>query len=499
MKKLALIVMLLALHFATAQESTTKLTVTESEEYKDKVKANDILSIHTTESGLTGIVRNSKRDILFDIFDANLKKVFNEVVESDKKETFVGELFYDNEIKFFTVYAPKKTERIVYCHIFDIAAKTHKKVKLFETTVEKKQLLFSGQNKRQTSFAISPNGNYFAITTDNIKKNSNSYTIRVFNANNLSLLYEKAYQEHEKRFYQHNDLSIDDNATVYGLGKLFIKGRSLKRKGDANYEFVLNKVTQSGTNDITISLGEDEHIQSLNISIIQDELHLLGFYSEKNVFKIKGGCNFVIDTNALAVKRKRSYELPIEVYKDLYGENRADRKKSKGKEISNFYVDYVLQDNNGNTYILAEEFYITQTYVSTGTTGGYWVTTYHYDDILIMKFDAKGELSWGRSIFKKATAPSYNAFLKDDQLHVILNSGKRLTEKNDGRTKVSKGFLESTALFDFVYSADGKVSYDKIQDNKGNTYYTPYFGTFENNTFIMASDGRKKKQFMILK
>lgn len=130
--------------------------------------------------------------------------------------------------------------------------------------------------------------------------------------------------------------------------------------------------------------------------------------------------------------------------------------------------------------------------------GGYWTTTYHYDDILILKFNAQGELDWGRSIFKRATSPSYNAFLKNDELHVVLNSGKNLTEKKDGRTKASKGWFESSALYDFVYSSNGDVSYDKIQNNKGKTFYLPYYGTFSNNKFIMMSSARKKKQFMIL-
>ena len=64
--------------------------------------------------------------------------------------------------------------------------------------------------------------------------------------------------------------------------------------------------------------------------------------------------------------------------------------------------------------------------------GGYWQTTYHYDDILIMKFDNNGKLDWSRSVFKKAQSPSYNAFIKNDELHVILNSGKNLNEKKDG-------------------------------------------------------------------
>ncbi|MAP54950.1 MAG: hypothetical protein CL605_08625 [Altibacter sp.] len=480
-------------------QSTTNLNVSESAEYKDEVKSTEVLTIHTTSSGKTAIVRNAKRDLLFDIFDANLIKTVSKVVESDKDETYVGDLFYKDQLKLFTVYAPEKDERIIYCHTLDIATGTHTKTTLFTTTVEKKQSLFGSRKNHKTGFALSPNGKYIAVATDDIRKNKNSYTIRVFDAASEALQYERSYQEDEKHEFIHNDLFIDDNAAVYSLGKLFRNGRSNKNsKGDANYVFVLNKITKDKADELIVKL-DDEHIQSLTISQTNDKLHLLGFYSERNASRVKGGCDFVIDTNSFSVTTKKTHPLPKQVYEDLYGYRTAERKNDKKKELKNFEVDYVLTDSQGGTYLIAEEFYETTTYVRTGTTGGYYQTVYHYDDILVLKFAANGDLAWGRSVFKRDTSPSYNAFLKDDQLHIILNSGKNLTEKDDGRTKVSRGWFESSSLYDFEYTVDGQVAYNKIQDNRGNEYYLPFYGTYAADTFIMMNDGRKKKTFMTLK
>jgi hypothetical protein len=78
-----------------------------------------------------------------------------------------------------------------------------------------------------------------------------------------------------------------------------------------------------------------------------------------------------------------------------------------------------------------------------------------------------------------------------------LNSGKNLTEKSDGRTKVSKGFFGSTALYDINFTANGDEKYDKIQDNRGSNFYHPPYGTYNNGKFILMSYGREK-QFMTL-
>ena len=496
-RQVLLILPLFLIQFSIAQK-TSKLQVRESTEYKDEVKTFDIKSIHTTSSNLTGIVRESKRDILFDVFDSDLKKVFSKTVGIDRKERFIGELFFDDEIKYFTVYSPRKNERVVYCHVLNLERMSYKREEIFRTSVEKKQSLFNGDNKRQTSFALSPNGQYFAMSTDDIKKNFNSYTIRVYDSKSLAMIYKQSYREDTERFYEPNDIMVSNDGNVYALGKLFKEGKKQKKEGNANYEFVLNEISNSTTRELFVDLDEDKHIQSLSITMMDDELHLIGFYSEKNVRRIKGGCNFLIDSGTLSILNKKFLNFPQEIYDDLYGYRQAERKKDE--EFSSFYIDYVLIDDAGSTYILAEEFYITSQYVSNGLNGGgYWFNTNHYDDVLIIKFNANGDLDWGRSIFKRATEPSYNAFLKNGELHVILNSGKKLTEKTDGRTKASKGWFESSALYDFVYSSSGDVSYDKIQDNKGNTFYAPFYGTFENGSFIMMSSrNSKKKQFMTL-
>lgn len=498
MKKIICIAVVLSIHLLHAQ-GTTQLQITESAEFKDEISVSSgVLAIHTTSNGKTGLIRANKNNFLLDVFDAQLNKIFSKTVESDKKESFDGYVSYGAEIKYITVLSPNKRERIIYCNTFNIEKQTYTQKELFKADVEKGGL-FTGRNKRGTNVAISPNGKYIAIATDNIKKNLNSYKVHVFDSETLKLVYDKSYQEDADNYFEPNDLFIDDEATVYPLGKLFISGKSQIKGGAANYEFVLNKLTKSDSQSLKISLDNDLHISSLAMNYYENKLNLVGFYSNERAGNIKGGCNFEINTSNFSVGSKKNTVLPKDVYDDLYGDAKAERHDKKKKELNSFYVDYIVRDSQGNTFLLAEEFYTTQTYVSTGMNGGgYWTTTYHYDDILILKFDKTGAINWGRSIFKRATSPSYNAFLKDDQLHVLLNSGKNLSEKSDGRTKVSKGFFESTALYDFTYSVDGEVTYNKIQDNKGNNYYMPFYGTFNADVFIMVSDGVRKKQFMIL-
>jgi len=279
---------------------------------------------------------------------------------------------------------------------------------------------------------------------------------------------------------------------------LFLEGRIQKRGGKANYDFVLNKISDSELITKNVNFNKDEHISSLIISNIDNQIRLMGFYSDERAGKIKGALIFNVDTESMEVSENKSFKLPEVVYKDLYNVNKAKRKKNKEQELSSYYVDYVIDDNNGNTYLLAEEFFVTTVYISNGMNGGYWQTVYHYNNVLVLKLNAENELEWARSIFKRAKAPSYSAFIKNRELHVILNSGKKLTKKDDGRVKVSKGLFESSSLYDIVFNYKGDVSYNKIQNNKGNTFYTPYYGVFNGDRFITISRSGGKKQFLIL-
>lgn len=476
---------------------TDYFEIKESQKYRDQHKSTNIIGIHTTAQNLTIIARKSKATLIFETFDENAKGKKIKSVKLDKKENFVGELFYDNQLRIFMVQSPTKTKRILNCYTLDLSTFNYTKSTLLDTTVEKKSVLFSGQNKRQTNFSISPNNKFIAITTDNVKRNSNSYDVHLFDANTLAPIFTKGYYANEEKYYSSSDMIVDNNGVVFSIGKEYFKGNRERKQSKANYSYVITKIDNDKIATGKIDLTEDEFIKNMNLSFYKNNIRLIGYYSQDKVYGIKGVSQFSVDKNTLSILEKKKEALPTKVFEDLYGYRNAKSKKES--ELTSFNLDYILEDENGNTFLIAEEFYMVQVYMSNGVNGGgYYITTYHYDDILITKLDANGNLKWGRSIFKRATEPSYNAFLKDDKLYILLNSGKKLKDKTDGRLKVSKGWFESTSLYAFIYDIDGNLKYEKIQDNKGKTMYSPYLGSYNNEKFVMYNHSKGYKKIMIL-
>ncbi len=498
MKKTFLFSFFVMLSMQVMNSQSTYFDVKESEKFVDKHRGTNVLTVHTTDKNETIIARSSRKKLIFEIYDENVKNTFNYAVSISKKEKVQSQLFFNNELKIFTLYSPSKSERVINCHILNLETKQHRTVELFKTTVEKKQVLFRGRNKRQTNFSISPNEDFLAIATDDIRKNSNSYLIHVFDAKSLTLLYTKSYYSNTEKYYTSSDMIVDNNGNVFTLGKEFFEGKKEKIDDRANYSFVITKINENDISSKEIALEENELIESLVMIDKDDVFDLFGFSSEKVAGRINSVSQIKLNPENLEILDKKRTKLPEQVYQDIYGSRKV--KKKKNKELRSFYLDHVIEDELGNTYLLAEEFFITSVYVSNGMNGGgYTQTVYHYNDILILKLNAEGELDWGRSIFKKATEPSYNAVVHNNKLHVLLNSGKNLKVKEDGRTRVSQGWLQSSSLYDFIYDEKGDVTREKIQENKGKTLYIPYLGNYRNDTFIMFNRSKLNRRLMVLK
>jgi hypothetical protein len=283
MKKIILILIIIS--FSDFYSQTTKLKVSESAEFRDEKRSEGVLALHTTPSGKTGLIRASKKSFLVDVFDKNLNQTHTELIESSKKEYFFEYVTFGDEIKFITIEEPSKRERIVYCITYNIEKKSFNKKELFKANVEKGGL-FTGRNKRSTNVVISPNGQYIAIATDNVKKNLNSYLVHVFDASTMNLVFKKSYQEHEDNYFEPNDVAVDNDGNAFTLGKLFTVGKSQKKDGEANYEFMLYKLSKNDTKNIKIKLEEGKHVASLRMVLVQNRLNILGFYFLSNIMSI---------------------------------------------------------------------------------------------------------------------------------------------------------------------------------------------------------------------
>ena len=342
-----IVTLVLCLFIFNVNGQSSYFDVLESKKYNDHFKTTTIRSVNTSDNNHTIIARTTLDNLIFETFNENAKGKKVLIKEFEKKEVFASELFYDNKVKIFTVTSPSRIDRVVNCHIYDALNYTYKKIELFKTTVEKRRLLFSNKNKRSTNFAISPNNNLIAIATDITKENSNSYLVHVFNAQTLKLVYSKNYYTNPENYFESTDMAIDNNGNVFSVGKEYKIGKRERKNAQVNYSLVLSRVSEDNFDTQKIELGEKEYIKNLTITFNEKKVNLFGYYAEKRANRIKGICQIKVNQNNLSVLHKKNTEIPLEVYKNLFGYY-ADYEKGKG--LRNFALDHVLSDKDGNTF-----------------------------------------------------------------------------------------------------------------------------------------------------
>jgi hypothetical protein len=264
---------------------------------------------------------------------------------------------------------------------------------------------------------------------------------------------------------------------------------------------VVNKINSEEAKSVYLENGSDFHFDYLVIQPVNEDVVVSGFFSESDISNIKGTCFFTLDKTTLNEKNRNINHFPEQVYADMFSSGRAERKSRKNKELKNFYLDFAIRTELGNIYLIAEKYYETGGPFASSTPIVFASsfdppTQANYDDILVVKLNPKGEQEWARGIFKSDTKPSYNYFLKGEHLHILLNSGKNLTLKEDGRTKISKGLFEGRALFDIAFTPEGDVEYHAINENKRNTTFDPFRGSADSEGFYMLNAVANKRQIM---
>jgi len=478
----------------------TAFTIQETESFKDTKRNTSFEELFTLSNGEMVAVRSGKRRLMVSTF-SNAYEVSKDIeIDLERKQEFVGASQDDVSLHVFTITKVDKLTKYVTAYTYVSGAATLKSKKLYTVHKDEARISKFGSlvsKKHERIFRTSPDGNYLAFALENIDESTNSFSIRVFDKN-LEQVYQTSYMESADNYYAFDDFIVTNNAEVLSAGKLYKKGRREKRGGKANYEYVVYRVTQEGADAHQFDMG-DNFVKELKFAIAQPNIRLLGFYSEKNSNRMKGIVSYTF-TN-FDIKNVKTVEQPFPetLFQDIYSESRAKKLADKEKELRDYYLDHTLVDDAGNAYLLAEQFYITQSTIASGNGMFATNSTPHYDNILVVKFNQKGEVLWARSLFKSDNRPSYNAFVLDTTLHVLLNASKNLSERKDGRTKMKRTIFSSTALYDVTFNSEnGDLTYTTLQENSDKVTYRPYLGSYRDNTIILPNVSKRNKSFLIL-
>lgn len=140
-------------------------------------------------------------------------------------------------------------------------------------------------------------------------------------------------------------------------------------------------------------------------------------------------------------------------------------------EIKNLIFKSVHLTPSKSILFSAEEYFVTKGEdISSGATQ--ITERYHYNDIVLAKLSASGDMEWARNINKTevtqgdASYASYTAYGQGEDMYFFINSGENPQKIGNERILFKQGFSRNPNMFVIKVDATGSLSYKKLVDDK---------------------------------
>lgn len=520
MKKITLIILLLAAFNSTAQD----ISIIKSEIFKDSKKNSSLeYSLEDENGGLITIrafyggMLQKLKGYYIQHFDSNLKllkEVEYEVDNNLLKNAFIK----DNQLHLIEYIIDKKEGKISFNAVSADLSNLKFSTKEILSLSEKNQKKYFGviifpflisnisqyDSNHTGEVVMSANSKFFAINFDINNKDKETHKIFVFN-NNFEQIYDQLIQKNIKdKYFDYESIDIDNNdGTVYFLGKSFEnESRKSKKKGKTNYHFEIYKVDSNGQTNISFK-EDDKFISSLELIKSKNRLACIGFYGKKDEGRINGVSLFNLDPKTLEIQKKKFTPFSEQFLSDKYGNKGGKKKRKKEKGIKNIdFKDVNLMDN-GDIVLNAEEFYIT-THTSTSANGSVSMrTVYHFDDIISLRLNTDGDLKWARNINKRQVGfsnSSYTSITVGEDSYFFINCSDNIKKLSADRIAFKQTKAKKSNLYVIKINQEGNFDFKKLIDDKeSKVYYKVNNGNVNIDRQTVILIGNRKKKSRVLK
>lgn len=427
----------------------------------------------------------------------------------DKGEEFNVEVTWmvDDIIWIFTTHFRKK-ESIIDCYSqqFSLDGKRiEERLLIDEIEIDNRNELGTfdfvlGIDKEVAMMVYSPSVDkydYEAIHYHMISKDQ-----RLLWSENLELSHPSDYFEVIKHV-------VHDSSHVYVLGVAYTNRVNASNKSHVKNtgKYMLYSYNRNERlfNESSLSLNGKYITSATMVNDTLGNLYLIGLFSKTRSFSVSGAFYLKSDlaTGELLEKGFSSFD------QDLLRQFISDKKIRNDKELDSFDIKDLFVDSLGRVILMAEQYYVTSTTYTDPRTGHIIYTYYyHYNDIMVVKFDKSGRIIWGRRIPKEQRTldkngyyESYAAIAKGNRLAIAFNDNPKNIEYNpDPKETVIYEMddpSESVAvLVRFVNDVGGEKQILFDADEADYIFNPNIFYRIDEERLIMFAQGYKNYRFI---
>lgn len=441
-----------------------------------------------------------KQTAIIEKYDNQMRQIFS-------KDLIVK--YHDNEAAY---YSARKLGNTFY--LFTTFWDNKEKIQYFLSNVISPSGEISGEPKNifeipeqgrgapTISMGVSFDSTKIMLYTDlrDKKDEPESYYFKAMDQN-LNLIWENTITlPYDSKKFEIQRYIIDNNANLHILGKVK-RDRKEREKGEPGFYYTLFSYFYASKEmkEFTPDLG-DSYASGIGIKPDKDgNIIATGFYSEKSENALRGVFYMEINPAGKSVLVQKVKDFDQDFLSLFYSEKKA----AKGEELYSYSIDHIEIDKDGNTVIVAEQYYV-QTYTSTNSSG--YTTTryvYNYNHILVVKFSPQGEVLWWAKVPKRQrggdqTYFSYMYAMKDNTIYILYNEHKKNLENMDPKDMYTLGNPKDAITSMFAIDEAGKltkVPMFEARDEEGNTIFKPMSSRYlsESESLVLSTRGKKYK------
>ena len=338
----------------------------------------------------------------------------------------------------------------------------------------------------------------FAITVHHREDRNEKYRMFLYGTDlKQQLSYDFTEQIAEKNYAFENIEVSTDLKTLYLMGKAFFKKKRFEA-AERKYQYELVKIEANGH---TIQEFNDtgRFPEALKPILSGDKLKILGFYADRKDKRYNGLVYFDVHPNSLHINSKRYNPFSDQFMLDKFG-------REVDAELKNLIFKDVHVTSDNSIVFSAEEYFVTKG--EDISNGGTQITErYHYNDIIVAKLNAFGEMLWARNINKSevtqgdASYASYSAHTDGNDMYFFINSGENPQKMSKERIMFKQGYSRNPNMFVIKVDADGVLTYKKLVDDKDVRLpimvSRPIIDKITNNLLFYAKRGGRKQLVLV--
>lgn len=413
-------------------------------------------------------IKSTKKGMLFQKFSGenlNLKSSFLEEFDFKGSVSYGIYELNSNLVKLYSILDKKAGIESLYALTIDKEKGGFNGEPKLLLTVEKEisSFGFARTSYNLFSFDISADKKVFAVkyryksAVKDDSKNNDVFGMHVFDSELNELWKSDFTMPYTESLMDNLDFSVDSEGNGFFLIKKLKEEQKMRNRNDPDNQSIAILIASSdgSLNEVEFSLGDfliDDVVMKENKN---GDIICAGYYRKPKSYGVDGTFVSILDNKGnLSTPKFYEFSLDfIKMYKRI--SERGKKKMEEADEndkltLANLTMRDVEILDDGGIVLAGEIFYITTYTDSKGNTH----TTYHYDDVIVVKINADGELGWMQKYPKRSTTESFRLFTSEKYTYILFTDNPKnadLPEDQNPHLSFSK------ERFVITYRADNKT------------------------------------------